>query len=67
MTGSPAGPDNEANFFFCCYGKCQLGVARGNFTPVTVQGIIQSVSEALSMKWNRRFRGLTMTVFNFGV
>ena len=22
-------------FFFCCYRKCQLGVARGNFTPVT--------------------------------
>ena len=35
MTGSPAGPNSEANFFFCCYGKCQLGVARGNFTPVT--------------------------------
>ena len=33
----------------------------------TVQGIVQSVSESLSMKWNRRFRGLTMFVFNFGV
>ena len=32
-----------------------------------VQGIVQSVSESLSMKWNRRFRGLTMFVFNFGV
>ena len=34
---------------------------------LTVQGIVQSVSESLSMKWNRRFRGLTMFVFNFGV
>ena len=25
------------------------------------------MSESLSMKWNRRFRGLTMFVFNFGV
>ena len=33
----------------------------------TVQGIVQSVSELLSMKWNRRFRDLTMFVFNFGV
>ena len=33
----------------------------------TVQGIVQSVSETLSMKWNRRLRGLTMFVFNFGV
>ena len=33
----------------------------------TVQGIVQSVSESLSMKWNRRLRGLTMFVFNFGV
>ena len=33
----------------------------------TVQGIVQSVSESLSRKWNRRFRGLTMFVFNFGV
>ena len=31
------------------------------------QGIVQSMSDALSMKWNRRFRGLTMFVFNFGV
>ena len=31
----------------------------------TIQGIVQSLS--LSMKWNRRFRGLTMYVFNFGV
>ena len=30
-----------------------------------VQGIVQSVSESLSMKWNRRFRGLTMFVFSF--
>ena len=30
-----------------------------------IQGIVQSLS--LSMKWNRRFRGLTMYVFNFGV
>ena len=36
-------------------------------SDLTVQGIVQSVSEALAMKWNRRFRGLTMTVFNFGV
>ena len=33
----------------------------------TVQRIIQSVSELLSMEWNRRLRGLTMFVFNFGV
>ena len=33
----------------------------------TVQGIVQSVSESLSMKWNRRLRGLIMFVFNFGV
>ena len=33
----------------------------------TVQGIVQSVFESLSMKWNRRFWGLTMFVFNFGV
>ena len=33
----------------------------------TVQGIVQSVSESLSMKWNRRLRGLTMFVFNFGL
>ena len=33
----------------------------------TVQRIVQSVSESLSMKWNRRFRGFTMFVFNFGV
>ena len=26
----------------------------------TVQGIVQSVSESLSMRWNRRLRGLTM-------
>ena len=32
-----------------------------------VQGNVQSVSESLSIKWNRRFRGLTMFVFNFGV
>ena len=32
-----------------------------------VRGIVQSVSESLSMKWNRRFRDLTMFVFNFGV
>ena len=32
-----------------------------------VQGIVQSVSESLSMKWNRCFRGLTLFVFNFGV
>ena len=25
------------------------------------------MSESLSMKWNRRFPGLTMFVFNFGV
>ena len=25
------------------------------------------MSESLSMKWNRRLRGLTMFVFNFGV
>ena len=25
------------------------------------------MSESLSMKWNRRLRGLTMSVFNFGV
>ena len=25
------------------------------------------MSESLLMKWNRRFRGLTMFVFNFGV
>ena len=25
------------------------------------------MSESLSMEWNRRFRGLTMSVFNFGV
>ena len=29
-----------------------------------VQGIVQSVSESLSIKWNRRFRGLTMFVFS---
>ena len=34
---------------------------------LTVQGIVQSVSESLSMKWNRRLHGLTMFVFNFGV
>ena len=34
---------------------------------LTVQGIVQSVSESLSMKWNRRLQGLTMFVFNFGV
>ena len=33
----------------------------------TVQGIVQSVSQSLSMKWNRRLSGLTMLVFNFGV
>ena len=33
----------------------------------TVQGIVQSVSESLSMEWCRRLRGLTMLVFNFGV
>ena len=27
----------------------------------------KSVRESLSMKWNRRFRGLTMFAFNFGV
>ena len=31
------------------------------------KGIVQSVSGSLSMKWNRRFRGLTMFVFDFGV
>ena len=25
------------------------------------------MSESLSMEWNRRLRGLTMFVFNFGV
>ena len=33
----------------------------------TVRGIVQSMSESLSIKLNRRFRGLTMFVFNFGV
>ena len=32
-----------------------------------VKAIVQSVSVSLSMKWNRRFRGLTMFIFNFGV
>ena len=34
---------------------------------LTVQRIVQSVSELLSMKWNRRFRGLPMFVYSFGV
>ena len=29
--------------------------------------IVQSVSKLLSMKWNRLFRGLTMSACNFGV
>ena len=29
--------------------------------------LFSPVSESLSMKWNRRFRGLTMLVFYFGV
>ena len=33
----------------------------------TVQGIVQSVSESLSMELNRLVRGLTMFVFTFGV
>ena len=33
----------------------------------TVQGIVQSVCESLSIKWNRCFQSLTMFVFNFGV
>ena len=33
----------------------------------TVQGIVQSMSESLSIEQNRRFRGSTMFVFNFGV
>ena len=33
----------------------------------TVQGIVQSASKSLSMKWNRRLSDLTLFVFNFGV
>ena len=32
-----------------------------------IKFIVQFVSESLLMKWNRRLRGITMFVFNFGV
>ena len=40
---------------------------KGSKYGYTVQGIVESVSESISMKRNRRLRGLTMFVFHFGV
>ena len=54
--------NNNIQWYFHIF-KAQKSSKSGQ----TVQGIVQSVSESLSMKWNRRFRGLTMFVFNFGV
>ena len=51
--------------FFSLYKQFTDSVL--NWFAQKVQGIVQSVSESLSMKWNRRLRGLTMFFLNFGV
>ena len=51
--------------FFSLYKQFTDSVL--NWFAQKVQGIVQSVSESLSMKRNRRLRGLTMFVLNFGV
>ena len=51
--------------FFSLYKQFTDSVL--NWFAQKVQGIVQSVSESLSMKWNRRLRGLTMVFLNFGV
>ena len=49
------------------YNDIFTSFRRKNVQSPKVQGIVQSVRESLSMKRNRRLRGLTMFVFNFGV